>query len=255
MKAMAAVFKTRAAAERGVEELRSVGVSQERVNLLTPETTAEELASVPRTDAEQPGIANALGAVVGGVTGFAGGYELVALALAGIGTVFAFGIAAGLIVAVLGGIGGEAIGGAVDRALSQGLPSDEFFFYEDALRQGRSVLILMVDPSLDAEAARGALEKAGAGTIDRAREKWWIGLRDTEKEHYDASGENFESREVWYRRGFEASLDPLNRNKSYQDSRTAQRTRYPDLYDESAESAFLHGYERGQAYLKARRSS
>lgn len=257
MKAIAAVFKTRAAAEGGVAELRSLGISRERINLLTPETTEEELATLPKTDTEQPGIAKTLGAIVGGVTGFAGGYELglVALALSGVGTVFAFGIAGGIVVAALAGTAGGATGAAVDHALSEGLPSDELFFYEDALRQKRSVLILTADAGLNTEAARGALEKAGAETIDRARDMWWIGLRDVEKEHYDADGGNFENHESWYRRGFEASLDPLNRGKSYQESRSAHRTRYPDLYDESAESAFLHGYERGQAYLKARRSS
>lgn len=257
MRAMAAVFKTRAAAEQGVAELRSLGIRQEKVNLLTPETTAEELATLPKTDAEQPGIAKTLGAIVGGATGFAGGYELglVALALSGVGTVLAFGIAGGVVVAAIGGAAGGATGAALDRALSQGLPSDELFFYEDALKQGRSVLILTADHSLDAEAARGALEKAGAETIDRAREEWWIGLRNIEKEHYTAAGGNFDSHEFWYRRGLEASLDPLNRGKSYQESRLAHRTRYPDLYDESAESAFLHGYERGQAYLQARRSA
>lgn len=255
MKAIAAVFKTRAAAERGVTELRSLGVSNERINLLTPESTAEELAAVPRTDSEQPGMVKALGAMVGGVTGFAGGYGLVALALSGIGTVFAFGVAGGIVLAALGGVGGGAIGASLEGALSQGLPSDELFFYEDALKQGRSVVILLADPDLNAEAARGALEKAGAETIDRAREKWWIGLRDVEKEHYDAAGADFESSEVWHRRGFEASLDPLNRGKSYQDAESVHRAHYPDLYNETAEKAFRRGYERGQAYLKARRGS
>ncbi len=255
VKTIAAVFKTRAEAEQGVAELRSLGISQQKINLLTPETTEEELALVPRTDAEQPGMTKALGAIVGGVAGFAGGYGLVALALSGIGTVFAIGIAGGIVLAALGGVGGEVIGASIDDALSQGLPSDEFFFYEDALRQGRSVVILLADPDLNAEAARGALEKADAETIDRAREEWWIGLRDVEKEHYDGAGGDFASHGSWLRLGFEASLDPLNRSKSYQDSRLKHRTRYPDLYDETAEEAFRHGYERGQAYLKARRSS
>ena len=250
MRAITGVFKTRAEAERGVAELRSLGIGQESINLLTPESTAEELASVPRTDAEQPGIAKGLGAIVGGMTGFAGGYGLVALALSGVGTVFAFGIVGGIVLAALGGAGGEVLGASVDRALSQGLPTDEFFFYEDALKQGRSVVIFLADLDI-AEAASGALEKAGAETIDRAREKWWLGLRDVEE---DAGGD-FESRESWHRRGFEASLDPLNRGKSYQAGQLAHRTRYPDLYDETAEEAFRHGYERGQAYLEARRSS
>jgi hypothetical protein len=255
MKAITGVFNTRSAAESGVAELRSLGVSEEKITLLTPESTPEELAAIPKTDSEQPGMIKALGAMVGGVTGFAGGYGLVALALSGIGTVFAFGVAGGLVLAALGGVSGEALGASVERSLSQGVPSDEVFFYEDALRQGRSVVMVLTAADLDVEAVRGALEKAGAETIDRAREKWWIGLRDVEKEHYDAGGGDSESRELWHRRGFEASLDPVNRGKSYQEAESAHRTRYPDLYDEKAETAFRRGYERGQAYLKARRNS
>jgi hypothetical protein len=254
MSVITGVFKTRAAAEQGVAELRSLGIDQGSINLLTPESTAAELAAVPRTDAEQPGISKGLGAVVGGVAGFAGGYGLAALALSGVGTVFAVGIVGGIVLGALGGAGGEAAGKSLDRAISQGLPTDEFFFYEDALKQGRSVVIVLTDPNL-AEAARGALEKAGAETIDRAREKWWLGMRDVEKEHYDVGAAGgLQNPESWYRRGFEASLDPVNRGKSYQAGQLAHRIRYPDLYDEKAEAAFRSGYERGQAYLAAERT-
>ena len=44
----------------------------------------------------------------------------------------------------------------------------------------------------EADAVRGALEHAGAESIDRAREMWWIGIRDAEKEKYKADGSNFE---------------------------------------------------------------
>src|SRR5580700_6845809 len=102
MSVITGVFKTRAAAEQGVAELRSLGIDQGSINLLTPESTAAELAAVPRTDAEQPGISKGLGAVVGGVAGFAGGYGLAALALSGVGTVFAVGIVGGIVLATLG---------------------------------------------------------------------------------------------------------------------------------------------------------
>ena len=162
MRAITGVFKTRAEAERGVAELRSLGIGQESINLLTPRARRRSW-HLFRTDAEQPGIAKGLGAIVGGMTGFAGGYGLVALALSGVGTVFAFGIVGGIVLAALGGAGGEVLGASVDRALSQGLPTDEFFFYEDALKQGRSVVIFLADLDI-AEAASGALEKAGAET-------------------------------------------------------------------------------------------
>jgi hypothetical protein len=254
MQTVAAVFRARSDAERGVAELRSLNIAQDRINLLTPEATAEELAAIPKTDAEQPGIIKTLGAVVGGMTGFAGGYGLAVLALPGLGLVLAFGAAGGMILGAVGAIAGWAVGSSVETALSEGLPGDELFFYEDALRQGRSVVIALLDGGPRAEAARGALEKAGAETIDRARDKWWIGLRSVEKEHYDVHGGNFERDELWFRRGFEVALDPISRGKSYQESRAAHRAVFPDLYDESAEGAFRHGYERGQVYLQLRGS-
>lgn len=255
MKTVAAVFNTRATAEQGVAELQSLGVSQDRITLLTSQSTPEELARVPKSDSEQPGIVKELGAVVGSMAGFAGGFGLVALALPGIGPIFAFGVAGGLLLGAIGGVTGEIAGKSLDNALSDGLPTDELFFYEDALRDGRSVVVVLPDAGVTPEAARAALEKAGAESIDRAREKWWMGLRDVEKEHYEPEGAGSEGRELWFRRGFEAALDPVNRGKSYQDSRSAHQTRYPDLYDEEAEKRFRRGYERGQAYLQAKRSN
>ena|SRR6516165_1988379 len=55
----------------------------------------------------------------------------------------------------------------------------------------------------DAHAVRGALVLAGAETINRAREKWWLGIRDVEKEKYTADGSNFDHDERDFRAGFE----------------------------------------------------
>jgi hypothetical protein len=86
----------------------------------------------------------------------------------------------------------------------KGLPEDELFIYEDALRRGRTVVVVMANDD-EADAVRGALELAGAETIDRAREMWWLGLRDVETEKYTAEGRNFDSDE----RDFAADLRPL----------------------------------------------
>ena len=48
-------------------------------------------------------------------------------------------------------------------------------------------------------AVRGALELASAETVDRAREMWWLGLRDVEKERYTEDGTNFEHDERAFR--------------------------------------------------------
>ena len=252
MKAVAAVFKTRSEADEGVAELRSLHIPGARINLLTPDATKEELARIPKTEANQAGVMKVLGGVVGGMTGFAGGYELVALLIPGVGLVLAFGVAGGIILGAIGAITGEHLAGNFDSALTEGLPDDELFFYEDALRQGRSLVIATLDDDSDAEAVRGALEEAGAESIDQAHKKWWLGIRDIQKEHYQPQGGHFEIDEVWFRRGFETALEPHSRGKSYQDSRYPNERLFPSLYDEAAEGAFRRGYQRGQAYRRHR---
>jgi len=59
-----------------------------------------------------------------------------------------------------------------ENALSDGLPKDEFVVYEDALRQGRTVLIALTEDATQAEAARAALGQAGAESLDAARDTW-----------------------------------------------------------------------------------
>jgi hypothetical protein len=185
-----------------------------------------------------------LGAVTGGALGAGIGEMVATMILPGVGLVLALGIAGG---ALLGAIGGGSIGGEAERTAFASLPEEELFFYEDALRRGRSIVIARVDDQT-AEAARGAFDDAGAESVDRAREMWWIGLRDVEKEHYSADGKNFEQDEPQFRSGFEAALLPGCRDKSYDQARENLRTRYPDRYDTAP---FRHGYERGIVYRRA----
>jgi hypothetical protein len=92
--------------------------------------------------------------------------------------------------------------------------------------------------------SRGALEFAGAETVDRAREMWWLGLRDAEKERYSADGSIFEHDEQDFRSGFEAALRLRNRNRSYEEC-------YQELDGDARDNAaFRRGYERGRQYLE-----
>jgi hypothetical protein len=155
-------------------------------------------------------------------------------------------LAIGLAGAALLGTIGAATGGALEKSLSDGLPADEIFVYEDALRKGRTVVIAMAENSTQAEAARGALENAGAESIDRAREMWWLGLRDVEQEKYESQGKNFADDERYFRCGFEAALHSENRDQSYEACHARLGDRYPGMHEEEP---FRRGYERGRAYL------
>lgn len=104
MRTVAGIFQSREAAKRAVELLRSTGIPEERINMLAPGTTTEELdAAVPTTETEQPGMGKAIGGTVGGALGVAGGMHIGAAAASlfvpGVGPV----IAAGLIGAALWG--------------------------------------------------------------------------------------------------------------------------------------------------------
>jgi hypothetical protein len=246
MKSIVGIFGARQEAERGARMLDSAGIARSRITVLTPDSTEQEIAAVPTIDAEQPGMGMALGATVGGAMGLAGGVTLGALAsvlIPGVGPVLAIGFAA----SALGLLGGGAIGGKLDNSLSDGIPQEELYIYEDALRQGRSVVIAFAENHAQVEAAHHALKQAGAESIDRAREMWWIGLRDIEKEHYDAGGEKFEQSEAEFRAGFEAAQHPANRSRSHEESRDRLSARHPLACDSDA---FRQGYERGRIYYQ-----
>jgi hypothetical protein len=204
-----------------------------------PGASQRELDAVPTDGGEQPGMGKALGAVVGGAVGAAGGLPIgaavISVLVPGIGPV----IAVGLIGAALLGMGGAAIGGSIENAVSEGLPKDEMFVYEDALRQGRTVLIALTRDESRAEEAREALRAAGALSIDAAREQWWIGLRVIEVGAYAAHEEET------YRLGFEAALHRDASGRSLDEAMPSLKNRYPDVV---GSPAFGRGYERGQAY-------
>ncbi len=253
MNSVVGTFKTRADAEQAASALHSAGIPSDRINLLSPGATEKQVDSVPVTDAEAPGIGKALGAAVGGSMGVAGGIllgdVLATVLLPGIGAVAAIGVTAAAILGALGAIGGGAAGKAADAALSDGIPADELHVYEDALRQGRSVLIAEAKDEEQAAEMRGILTSANAETIDKARHMWWLGVRNVEKEKYNAAGGNFEKDEAYYQKGFEAALHLNHRGKTYDESRDQLEWVYPN---ELGHAAFRQGFDRGQAYLKAR---
>ena len=91
-------------------------------------------------------------------------------------------IAAGAIaLGLLGVVAGSAVGNRLDETLSKGLPTDELYVYRDALRRGRSVVVVTVQDDEQAERVRPLLADLGAESVDAAREEWWIGLRDAEE--------------------------------------------------------------------------
>lgn len=244
MQDVVGVFRSRSDAQSTLPKLTSLGFSKDKIHLLTPEITEKEIAAVPQMEAEQPGLIKALGAIVGGAVGF-GAVEALAVGLVpGVGPILAIGLAGGTLLGAL--VGGTAAGALEDNAFG-GLPEDEMFVYEDALRKGRTIVLATPNDEVQAKAAKGALEYAGAESIDRARHMWWLGLRDVEKEKYQADGKDFAKDEPYFRDGFEAALHSKNRNKSYEEYSVKSGDARPSSGEREA---FRRGFDRGHAYLE-----
>lgn len=235
MKSVVGIFDTRADAERAAQALAAQGIAQDRITVLSPGTPGPIAEKVPTTESEPPGIGRALGAVVGGATGAASGIQAAAVAsvlVPGVGPV----VILGALGALLLGVGGAALGGALDASLREGLPRDEVPIYEAALRSGHSVVVVPAEPGEQAEAARQLLIQAGAESLDAARERWWVGLRDAREVEDDA---------IEYRRGFEAALGVRRPGAPWSEVADELKARYPDIHDHEG---FRRGYERGRAY-------
>lgn len=244
MRSVVGIFTGRDEAERAAGALAAMDIPRDRITVLVPGRGEEQLARVPTTEAEPPGVGRVLGGVVGTAAGAAGGIHsglLLSFVVPGVGPVMAM----GALGAVLLGVSGVALGEALDRSLREGLPRDEIYLYEDALRQGRSVVVALAGDAGQAEAARQRLAGAGAESLDAARERWWIGLRQAEAAAYPGRGAEetaFGGEEEAYRRGFEAALTGGREGRSWDEARPELQRRHPDLH---ASAAFRRGYERG----------
>ena len=252
MKTVAGVFARQADAQRAVKELRSAGGHEDRITLLTPEDA--DPGSVPTVSAEQPGMGKALGGVLGAAAGMSGGPLIVAVFLPGVGPITALGLLGGAVLAAAGASIGAAAGGKIENSMTEGLPEDELFVYEDALRKGRSVVIALAANDAEAALFRGLLQAEGAEEIDAAREQWWIGLRSAEQEHYAAHDRNFGDDEKFYRLGFESALHARTRCKEYDQVLAEMNVKIEDLERQypgvDVAQPFTRGYERGRDYYQ-----
>jgi hypothetical protein len=255
MESVAGIFVSRDKAEHAVERIRSLGIPEERIVLLTPHTPPGAVESEVRTtDAESPGIGEALGATVGGAIGAAGGATLGAAAatlmVPGVGPVLAAGILGAAVLGLGGAVTGATLGEALEEGMEEGLPHDELYLYEEALRKGRSVIIAFVEDDDQADKIRNIFGQEGAESVDAAREDWWLGLRDAEEQYYQAQGRDFVGNEVSYRRGFEAALNTRFRGKKYSE---VSKELEEFCHESGTDEAFRHGYERGLAHLTSLR--
>src|ERR1700682_2401447 len=197
METISGVFETRTAAERAMQAASTAGIPAGKITLLTPGSVYhldKEVSSVPTDATEQPGMGKAIGALLGGGVGITGGSLLIAL-IPGVGPITALGLLGAAIAGVAGASVGAAVGDKLEKSTIEGLPEDEIFVYEDALRKGHSVVIALADDEDSAKRLREIMKREGAESVDAAREQWGIGLRSAEERHYSESGRKFTARE------------------------------------------------------------
>ena len=247
MQVVTGVFKSQDDAERAVSELRNLGIAEKRIGIVRPGSAPQRVeAGVPVTDTEDPGMGRAMGAAVGGAMGAAGGatagLAIASLAVPGIGPLIAFGMVGAGLLGIVGAAAGSAVGDQVEEGLGEGIPHEDVYLYEDALRHGHSVVLAYVDEGEQSDRAEEVVRAAGAEDLDTLRENWWQELRDDERTHY---GNDFDRDEASYRRGYQAALHTKRRGKAYTDAEEDLTTAYAGTV---LDRPFQAGYERGQSY-------
>jgi hypothetical protein len=142
---------------------------------------------------------------------------------------------------LVGAAAGSAVGDTVEEELGEGIPHEDVFVYEDALRHGNSIVIASVDDD-QAYGARGVLRDTGAEDVETLREHWWSEVREDERANYQG---DWDQDEPSYRRGYLAALHPRRRGKAYSEVEDDLRTAYAGA---TLDRPFQAGYERGLSY-------
>jgi hypothetical protein len=256
MESVTGIFDTRTAAELAYDRLKQAGIPVDRLTVLTPgsqDHMDKEIQTVPIDSSEQPGMGTAIGALLGGGVGITGGSVLMAL-IPGVGPITALGLLGAAVLGAAGATVGAAAGGKIETSSYEGLPEDEIFLYEDALRKGRSVVIALADDEPAASSARGVLKQAGAESVDAAREQWWTGLRTSEESRYAKSGRSFSEDEEFFRLGFQAAMHARTRCMEFDQVSGEMNAALEDvqrLYPgKQVDEPFTQGYRRGREHYQ-----
>lgn len=154
-------------ADQIVDRLRNAGFSNNDVSVLFPDkSTTREFAHEKNTKAPEGAAAGAsAGGVLGGALGWLLGIGV--LAVPGVGPF----VAAGPIMAALGGVGlGATLGGITGALIGLGIPEFEARRYEGRIRDGGILISVHTENSDEVARAREIFEAADAKDIATAGE-------------------------------------------------------------------------------------
>ena len=252
MKAVAAVFHPRSDAEQAVIAAQSADIPIDKIVVLTPGDIRHKRVSNRLLGDEQPDPIWGLPGETERPSDFVGMPSFVA-AIPGVGKTTAVGLlgAAFLITA------GEAAEAFADTRFEdptiEGLFESEIFLYEDVLRRGGSVVIVIAEEAV-VDHFSLLSRNNGAESIDDIRNQWWSALRGSEQAHYATLNGNFAEDEKFYRLGFEAALHARTRCKEYDQVLGEMSAKLEDVQRQnpnaSIEEPFTRGYERGRNYYQ-----
>src|SRR5260221_1420551 len=157
------VFEDRTRAQRAVEELRRAGFWEDQVGVI-----ARHYESAGAVTTAESGSKWEEGAVTGAIAG------------AGVGGLWALGIAAGMLPAIgpviAGGLlasvlasaaGGAAVAGLVGALIGLGIPEDEARYYEGEFKAGRTLVAVQAEGR--APEALSIMQGHAASSPQRAR--------------------------------------------------------------------------------------
>ncbi len=172
-----AVFPSLEDGRRACQDLQEEAFSKDEISLIANNAATQEGPDPARDTYPQPasetGTDAGIGAALGGVGGLLLG--LAGLAVPGVGPI----LAAGPIIAALGGAGlGAAAGGLIGALTERGVPEDRAAYYAEGVRRG-GCLVTVHAAGLRADRAAEILDRNGAVDIDDRVSDWrkrgWIG--------------------------------------------------------------------------------
>ncbi len=177
METVIGVFSSRERAEEAVGELLKGKVPEQAIVFLT------------RSESEAKTVAKELGATVGGfmgmATGASAGVAVASLLLPGVGPVFALGFGAAALLGLAGAGTGASVGKALAESGGKAKPTpdekapEDVVFFQDVLKEGRSLIVVRTDSGDTATVACGILDRLGLGIRGHAPVKTELSTRTT----------------------------------------------------------------------------
>ncbi|NUO50641.1 MAG: DUF3341 domain-containing protein, partial [Polyangiaceae bacterium] len=155
-------------AESVVSQLKAAGFSTNDMSVVFPDKQGtRDFAFEKNTKApEGAAVGGVAGGAVGGTLGLLAGIG--ALAIPGLGPL----IAAGPIMAALGGAGaGAAVGGLSGALVGMGIPEIEAKQYESKIRSGGILVSVHIDDANERKRAKEILDRAGAKDVSTIGEE------------------------------------------------------------------------------------